>query len=270
MSPGPSLLLLSPSAAPTDAPLPTLLHHSLRVRRNSCLHSGTPAIPLSRMLLRAALFAPCNFFTLPPPPSPPQPFIYHPPHPPSRPPCPSPCPPTPHTTARDMSSNSLTGSIPDFISTLQKLVYLGLSASGEDGLKGTLPSGLGKLTRLNELYLHRNGLSGPVSVLTSLTKLNRLLLGDNNFNGSFPQGFSNLKSLNYLSMRYNGFEGRIPNVISTLTKLTYLSLNSNNFKGLIPRTITALTKLSNLCAPLPPCLTLLLLTALQLPSPVCC
>ncbi|CAI5943045.1 unnamed protein product [Closterium sp. NIES-64] len=149
-------------------------------------------------------------------------------------------------TRLDMSSNSLTGSIPDFLSTLQKLVYLGLSASGEDGLKGTLPSGLGKLTRLNELYLHRNGLSGPVSVLMSLTKLNRLLLGDNNFNGSFPQGFSNLKSLNYLSMRYNGFEGRIPNVISTLTKLTFLSLNNNRFKGLIPRTITALTKLNNL------------------------
>ncbi|CAI5473143.1 unnamed protein product [Closterium sp. Yama58-4] len=149
-------------------------------------------------------------------------------------------------THLDMSSNSLSGSIPNYISTLKKLEYLGLSASGEDGLKGTLPSGLGKLTRLNELYLHRNGLSGPVSVLTSLTKLNRLLLGDNNFNGSFPQGFSNLKSLNYLSMRYNAFEGRIPNVISTLKKLTYLSLYNNRFKGIIPRTITSLTKLSNL------------------------
>ncbi|CAI5942215.1 unnamed protein product [Closterium sp. NIES-65] len=149
-------------------------------------------------------------------------------------------------TRLDMSSNFLTGSIPNYLSTLKKLVYLGLSASGEDGLKGTLPSGLGKLTRLNELYLHRNGLSGPVSVLTSLTKLNRLLLGDNNFNGSFPQGFSNLKSLNYLSMRYNAFEGRVPNVISTLKKLTYLSLYNNRFKGIIPRTITSLTKLSNL------------------------
>ncbi|CAI5537417.1 unnamed protein product [Closterium sp. Naga37s-1] len=149
-------------------------------------------------------------------------------------------------TRLDMSSNFLTGSIPNYLSTLKKLVYLGLSASGEDGLKGTLPSGLGKLTRLNELYLHRNGLSGPVSVLSSLTKLNRLLVGDNNFNGSFPQGFSNLKSLNYLSMRYNGFGGRVPNVISTLKKLTYLSLYNNQFKGIIPRTITSLTKLSNL------------------------
>ncbi|CAI5489987.1 unnamed protein product [Closterium sp. Naga37s-1] len=149
-------------------------------------------------------------------------------------------------THLDMSSNFLTGSIPNYISTLKKLVYLGLSASGEDGLKGTLPSGLGKLTRLNELYLHRNGLSGPVSVLSSLTKLNRLLLGDNNFNDSFPQGFSNLKSLNYLSMRYNAFGGRVPNVISTLKKLTYLSLYNNQFKGIIPRTITSLTKLSNL------------------------
>ncbi|GJP59285.1 hypothetical protein CLOP_g10181 [Closterium sp. NIES-67] len=149
-------------------------------------------------------------------------------------------------THLDMASNSLSGSIPGFLSKLKKLVYLGLSATGEDGLKGSLPSGLGKLTRLEELYLHRNGLSGPVNVLSTLTKLNRLLLGDNYFNGSFPWGFSKLRNLNYLSMRYNALEGRIPNVISTLNKLTYLSLYNNNLKGIIPRTITTLTKLNNL------------------------
>ncbi|CAI5537416.1 unnamed protein product [Closterium sp. Naga37s-1] len=241
----PSLLMSLPNP---------LTHHSLPFFTTPCNSAAPlasfwnachPSLPHS-----ASCCSPCTvsfFHSSPSAPLPPPPLQPSPSPPPFSPTVPTALPPrATHTTTSDMSSNSLTGSIPNFISALQKLVYLGLSASGEDGLKGTLPSGLGKLTRLNELYLQRNGLSGPVSVLTSLTKLNRLLLGNNYFNGSFPQGFSNLKSLNYLSMRYNGFEGRIPNTISTLTKLTYLSLNNNRFKGIIPRTITALTKLSNL------------------------
>ncbi|CAI5942223.1 unnamed protein product [Closterium sp. NIES-65] len=149
-------------------------------------------------------------------------------------------------TYLDLSLNRLTGTIPAFIGMMKSLVYLNLAATGEEGLNGLLPRSIGNLVNLRELYLHKNRLTGRVNSIGKLTKLQRLLLGDNYFRQVFPSNFKALRNLDYLSMRYNSFSGDLPTFIGNLTKLSFLSLNDNLLSGSVPATYKNLKNLQTL------------------------
>ncbi|CAI5537419.1 unnamed protein product [Closterium sp. Naga37s-1] len=149
-------------------------------------------------------------------------------------------------TYLDLSLNRLTGTIPAFIGMMKSLVYLNLAATGEEGLNGLLPRSIGNLVNLRELYLHKNRLTGRVNSIGKLTKLQRLLLGDNYFRQVFPTNFKALRNLDYLSMRYNSFSGDMPAFIANLTKLSFLSLNDNLLSGNVPATYKNLKNLQTL------------------------
>ena len=125
-------------------------------------------------------------------------------------------------------------------------------------LSGSIPSELGKLTKLEWLYLWGNQLSGNIpSELGNLTNLKTLSLDSNQLSGSIPPELGNLTKLESLSLWGNELSGNIPSELGNLTNLTWLSLSHNQLSGSIPQTFTSITGLETfwfgdndgLCAP---------------------
>ncbi|XP_023749447.1 receptor-like protein EIX2 [Lactuca sativa] len=84
----------------------------------------------------------------------------------------------------DLSSNNLTGQIPNEITNLSDLIALNFSMNT---LSGEIPQHIGEMKKLLTLDLSRNNLSGKI-----------------------PSGMSQMSLLNYLDLSYNHFSGRIP------------------------------------------------------------
>ncbi|KAM0013743.1 putative non-specific serine/threonine protein kinase [Helianthus debilis subsp. tardiflorus] len=84
----------------------------------------------------------------------------------------------------NLSSNNLTGKIPDELTDLHKLIALNLSMNT---LVGEIPSNIGQMKELLILDLSRN-----------------------NLRGGLPSSMSQMTLLNYLDVSYNSLSGRIP------------------------------------------------------------
>ncbi|KAM0013745.1 putative non-specific serine/threonine protein kinase [Helianthus debilis subsp. tardiflorus] len=84
----------------------------------------------------------------------------------------------------NLSSNNLTGKIPDKLTDLHKLIALDLSMNA---LVGEIPSNIGEMKELLILDLSRN-----------------------NLRGGLPSSMSQMTLLNYLDVSYNSLSGRIP------------------------------------------------------------
>ncbi|GKV12600.1 hypothetical protein SLEP1_g23721 [Rubroshorea leprosula] len=86
----------------------------------------------------------------------------------------------------DLSSNNLTGEIPQQIWSLFELVQLNLS---RNQLTGRIPADIGQMRSLESLDLSRNQLSGRLpSSMSQLSFLSALNLSNNNFYGRIPLG----------------------------------------------------------------------------------
>ncbi|CAO2185298.1 unnamed protein product [Urochloa humidicola] len=84
----------------------------------------------------------------------------------------------------DLSSNNLTGKIPEEITTLDALVNLNLSWNQ---FSGVVPNNIGEMQSLEALDLSRNMLSGEIpATLSKLTFLSYLDLSYNNLAGTIP------------------------------------------------------------------------------------
>ncbi|XP_010266618.1 PREDICTED: receptor-like protein 12 [Nelumbo nucifera] len=103
----------------------------------------------------------------------------------------------------DLSSNNLSGKIPDGITNLSGLGTLNLSMNQ---LTGNIPDEIGNLKWLETLDLSRNQLSGQI-----------------------PQSLSSISSLNHLDLSYNNLSGRIPsgNQLQTLNDSSIYADNPN-------------------------------------------
>lgn len=106
-----------------------------------------------------------------------------------------------------------------------------------------LPSQIGYLTNLRELYLSNNWLKSLPSELNQLSKLEVLDLGKNRFS-AFPIEILGLKKLRVLNLGFNPVRG-LPNEISQLVNLEELNLAYNELATL-PREIGYLKKLQYL------------------------
>ncbi|XP_056158946.1 receptor-like protein EIX2 [Syzygium oleosum] len=86
----------------------------------------------------------------------------------------------------DLSSNHLTGSIPEEFAYLAGLHGLNLS---HNLLSGDMPIGIGNMRSLESLDLSDNHLSGTIPQgISALTFLGHLNLSQNNFSGQIPEG----------------------------------------------------------------------------------
>ena len=122
-----------------------------------------------------------------------------------------------------------------------RVTDLGLSGNR---LSGEIPSELGGLSNLEELYLNDNQLSGEIpSDLGNLSNLTVLDLPGNEFTGEIPPELGGLSSLTVLSLARNELSGEIPSELGNLTNLTELYLHENQLSGEIP---SELGRLANL------------------------
>ncbi|PRP80370.1 LRR receptor-like serine/threonine-protein kinase GSO2-like [Planoprotostelium fungivorum] len=120
----------------------------------------------------------------------------------------------------DLSSNSLTGSIPD-ISRLTSLQSLYLS---DNQLSGSIPSSIGNLTALlylyisgNQLNLSGNQLCGSIPLVDFTLSLTQFDIHSNRLTGTIPQELINLSGLYILDLSSNQLNGLVPSRNSSLS-----------------------------------------------------
>jgi Leucine-rich repeat (LRR) protein len=144
----------------------------------------------------------------------------------------------------DLSDNNLIGSIPSDIGNLTGLTELFLNGNQ---ISGSIPTEIGNLTQLQYLHLDNNKLTGSIpSSIGNLKDLKNLYLNKNNLSGEIPTSIGNLSSLELFLVSGNQLTGSIPSSIGNLANLTNLSLFSNKLSGSIPSSIENLANLQEL------------------------
>ena len=137
-----------------------------------------------------------------------------------------------------LSGNQLTGSIPSELGNLTSLTELWL---GSNRLTGAIPTELSKPCQPRgavsfleqamgpETSSYEGGMTGPIpSELSNLANLTRLYLSGNQLTGAIPTELGNLSSLTNLSLGTNQLTGAIPTELGNLSSLTNLSLAPTN------------------------------------------
>ncbi|CAL9088918.1 unnamed protein product, partial [Musa acuminata var. zebrina] len=143
-----------------------------------------------------------------------------------------------------LSSNYITGKIPQTMENLTNLEFLDLSYNN---IIGGIPTVFGNLINLKSLRLLENYISGQIpETIGNLTNLEYLDLMDNNIIGGISTVFGNLINLESLRLSENNISGQIPETIGNLINLESLRLSKNNISGQIPETIGNLTNLKYL------------------------
>ena len=106
----------------------------------------------------------------------------------------------------------------------------GLSLGGEWGLDGRLPASLGRLPRLELIYLADNALTGPIPAeLGALTRLKRLDIRLNQLSGAIPPELSRLGRLQEMYLSRNRLTGHVPATLAEMTDLAKFRLKGNLF-----------------------------------------
>ena len=147
-------------------------------------------------------------------------------------------------TGLDLSSKSLTGTIPSNLGDLSNLRTLNLSANQ---LQGTIPYGLGDLSNLRTLNLSANQLAGTIpSALGDLSNLTNLDLSVNQLAGTIPSALGDLSNLTNLDLSGNSLTGPIPSKLGNLSNLTTLNLSNNKLDWAIPKELNQLQKLQEI------------------------
>ena len=114
-------------------------------------------------------------------------------------------------------------------------------------LTGTLPTSIGSLSLLANLFVSVNKLSGilPTSI-GGLTSLINFAVGYNQFTGILPTSMGNMLSLTNFNAAYNKLSGPLPISVGKMTSLIQLFLVGNKLTGPIPISIGGLKNMQNL------------------------
>jgi hypothetical protein len=118
-----------------------------------------------------------------------------------------------------------------------------------NGLNGTLPVSLSRLTALIQLDLSDNSLQGATAAIAgSFPVLRELSLWSNNFEGDLDLFLSGLTApaLEILYVDINWFNGSIPASLCRFTQLTALDVGFNELVGALPPCIGGLRSLQYL------------------------
>ena len=144
----------------------------------------------------------------------------------------------------DLAEDQLTGEIPSALGDLSNLTELYLTGNR---LTGEIPPELGDLSNLTELNLTGNRLTGEIpSELGGLSNLMGLILDGNQLTGEIPSELGGLSNLMGLILNGNQLTGEIPSELGGLSNLLALDLAGNRLTGGIPSELGGLSNLMGL------------------------
>ncbi|CAN0413902.1 unnamed protein product [Pylaiella littoralis] len=128
-----------------------------------------------------------------------------------------------------LSDNGLNGSIPTGVAQLRWLRTLDLS---HNSLEGTIPTELGKCKQLENVDLCYNSLEGELpAALGNLHHLKYLNLRKNRPVGKIPPELGGLERLWMLDLSFNFLVGDLPATLGNLQRLTSVNLSNNELNG---------------------------------------
>ncbi|XP_048422019.1 receptor-like protein EIX2 [Pyrus x bretschneideri] len=138
-----------------------------------------------------------------------------------------------HLVMLDLSYNAFSGKIPSTVGSLYQMETLKLRSNR---FIGELPSSFKNCTSLQVIDVGNNQLSGPIPkwLGVSLQNLVILMLSSNNFNGSMPSELCRLTKIQNLDVSVNNISGAIPNCLSNLTALAQIGNSSPTLEHLLP------------------------------------
>ena len=142
-------------------------------------------------------------------------------------------------TRLDIRHDGLNGSVPAELGRLSGLTYLNLRSND---LTGPIPSELGRLTNLRVLNLHSNMLSGDIPDMSGIAGLEELYLPKNMLTGPVPAWLNGMTDMRELWLWGNELSGTIPD-LSGLTNLEKLKLAGNDLRGGIPGWLGSMSNL---------------------------
>ncbi|KAH6765225.1 hypothetical protein C2S51_016474 [Perilla frutescens var. frutescens] len=133
----------------------------------------------------------------------------------------------------DISSNPLHGVLPTSFTNLSASL---LTLAAEDcHIIGAIPSELGNLSSLLDIFLDGNQLTGRIpATIGNLKQLQRLYLYDNQLNGYIPNDLCQMIHLGEMDLSGNMLVGPIPECLSQLTALKIIYLDSNRLNSTLP------------------------------------
>ncbi|CAL2255804.1 unnamed protein product [Prunus armeniaca] len=143
----------------------------------------------------------------------------------------------------NLSSNNLSGELPDCWSHLETLVMVDLS---NNAFSGKIPMTIGSLFQMQTLKLRSNRFVGELpSSLKNCTSLEVIDLGDNKLSGPIPTWLGvSFKNLVILMLSTNHFNGSMPSQLCHLTHIQIMDFSVNNISGSIPKCLNNLTTLA--------------------------
>ncbi|KAL2499534.1 LRR receptor-like serine/threonine-protein kinase HSL2 [Abeliophyllum distichum] len=136
-------------------------------------------------------------------------------------------------------SNLLNGSIPEFLSNLTELTRLELAYN--PFRQSSLPVNIGRLTKLQNLWLPLTNLTGKIpDSIGNLVSLKNLDLSNNTLTGKIPESIGGLKSVEQIELYKNQLFGELPDAFSNLTSLLRFDASENNLTRKIPESLASL------------------------------
>uniref|UniRef100_A0A0D9UWT6 Receptor kinase-like protein Xa21 n=1 Tax=Leersia perrieri TaxID=77586 RepID=A0A0D9UWT6_9ORYZ len=154
-------------------------------------------------------------------------------------------------TSLQLSMNEFSGFVPHDLGRLNALWNLQLDVNMLEAgdIKGwEFVDSLANCSKLEILVLSNNNFTGqlPISIANLSTTLQTLYLGGSRISGSIPSDIGNLVGLESVYLFDTDISGVIPDSIGKLENLTALYLYNNSLSGHIPSSVGNLTKLIKL------------------------
>lgn len=110
----------------------------------------------------------------------------------------------------NMTSNLLSGTIPEELRSLTSMILLDLS---KNEMSGTIPAQLFRLFQIKYFLLHENKLTGSIPhEVNKLESVFELYLSHNKLNGPIPAAIGSLENLRALYLGWNQLSGSIPDL----------------------------------------------------------